>query len=75
MLFIGEEIFMKIKDIIGDKKKIIPLSIGVLCLLGVGAYGATSTYKDYQEKQIEQSQEQHKNEQIEQAKEVNITSL
>ncbi|OOP74156.1 hypothetical protein [Clostridium beijerinckii] len=60
---------MKIKDIISDKKKIVPLSIGILCLLSVGAYGATSAYKNYQETQIQQAKEQHKNEQIEQAKE------
>ncbi|WP_026887863.1 DUF1311 domain-containing protein [Clostridium beijerinckii] len=60
---------MNIKDIIGDKKKIILLSIGILCLLGIGAYGTTSTYKNYQEAQSQQAKEQHKSQQIEQAKE------
>ncbi|MCI1478206.1 MAG: hypothetical protein LKH93_19770 [Clostridium beijerinckii] len=60
---------MKIKDILSDKKKMIPLSIGILCLLGVVAYGVTSVYKNYQETQIQQAKQQHKNEQIEQAKE------
>ena len=59
---------MKIRDIISDKKKIIPLSIGILCLLSVGAYGATYEYKNYQQTQIQQAKEQHKNDQIEQAK-------
>lgn len=53
---------------ISRKTKIITSSIGIVCLLGVGAYGATSEYKNYQEKQIEQAKEQHINEQIEQAK-------
>lgn len=48
---------------IGKKTKIIELSIGIVCLLGVGAYGATFEYKNYQEKQIAQAKEQHKNEQ------------
>ncbi|NRT91515.1 hypothetical protein OD350_18065 [Clostridium beijerinckii] len=60
---------MKIKDIISDKKKIVPLSIGILCLLSVGAYGTTSVYKNYQETQIQQAKEEKKNRQIDQAKE------
>lgn len=54
----------------GVKKKIKLILIGIwgLFLLSVGAYAANSAYKNYQETQIKQAKEQHKNEQIELAK-------
>lgn len=60
---------MDIKNMIKNKKKLISISLEILFLLGISAFGILSIYKDYQEKQIKQEMKQHKNEQIEQAKE------
>jgi hypothetical protein len=60
---------MDIKNMIKNKKKLISISLEILFLLGVCVFGIVSIYKNYQEKQIQQEIKQHKNEQIEQAKE------
>lgn len=51
-----------------NRRKIALLSLGVLFLSSVGVYGSTYLYKNYQETQLKQTIEQHKKEQIEQAK-------
>ena len=54
---------------ISRKTKIIILSIGIVCVLGISVWGVNSTYSNYQKSKAEQAKEQHKNEQISEATE------